>query len=101
MYGPKHTGGLHPIPNCKQFNHYVEIPTLKMQEVWQLIQQGDYAFSVYHKDTYLHIADVEYHCQFLQLAWEKKHYQWKVLPFRSATLPRVFTSLTMSILVIY
>ena len=46
---PKHTGGLQPIPNLKHFNHYMHVPSFKMptiRHVWQLIQHGDYAFSI-------------------------------------------------------
>ena len=46
---PKCTGGLQPILNLKHFNHYMHIPSFKMptlKHVWQLIQQGDYAFSI-------------------------------------------------------
>ena len=44
-----HTGGLHPILNLKGFNRYMNIPSFKMptlKTVWQLIQQGHYAFSI-------------------------------------------------------
>ena len=44
----KHIGGLQPILNLKQFNHYLHITSFKMPtilHVWQLIQHGDYAFS--------------------------------------------------------
>ena len=46
---PKHTGGLRPILNLKCFNRYMHIPSFKMptlKTVRQLIQQGDYAFSI-------------------------------------------------------
>ena len=46
---PKHTGGLRPILNLKCFNHFMHIPSFKMptlKNVWQLIQQGDFAFSI-------------------------------------------------------
>ena len=55
---PKHTGGLQPILNLKYFNHYVHIPSFKMpmiRHVWQLIQCGDYVFSIDLQDAYLHI----------------------------------------------
>ena len=45
----KHTGGLWPILNLKQFNCHFHIPSFKiptMRYVWQLIQCGDYAFSI-------------------------------------------------------
>ena len=55
---PKHTGGLHPIFNLKCFNCFMHIPSFKMpilKTVWQLIQQGDYAFSIDLQDAYLHV----------------------------------------------
>ena len=50
---PKHTGGLWPILNSKEFNCYMHIPTFKMhtiRQVWQLIQQ-DYYFSLLSSKT--------------------------------------------------
>ena len=47
-----------------QFNLNMHIPTLKVptiRQVWYFIQQGDYAFSVALKNTYLHIHSVK-HC---------------------------------------
>ena len=51
-------GGLQPILNLKLFIHYMHIPTFKMptiRHVWQLIQQGDFSFSVDLRDVYFHI----------------------------------------------
>ena len=51
----KHTGGLQPIPNLKHFNCYMHIPSFKMpalRQVKQLIQYGDYAFSIDLQDAY-------------------------------------------------
>ena len=65
---PKHTGGLWPILNLKHFNHYMHIPSFKMptiRHVWQLIQHGDYAFSIDLQDAYLHIPIVKHHHHFL------------------------------------
>ena len=45
----KHSGGLHPIFNLQQFNHYMHISSFRMptmKQVWQFIQQGSYAFSI-------------------------------------------------------
>ena len=98
---PKHTGGLHPILNLKCFNRFIHIPSFKMptlKNVWQLIQQGDYAFSIDLQDAYLHVPIVKHHCQFLHFVWHNVPYQWRVLPFGLATAPRVFTSLTKPIL---
>ena len=55
---PKHTGGLHPILNLKHFKGYLHIPSFKMptfKNVWQLIQQGDFAFSIDLQNAYLHV----------------------------------------------
>ena len=63
---PKHTGGHQPIFNLKCFNHYIppfKMPTLK--HVWQLIQHGDYAFSIDLQDAYLHVPIVKHHLCFL------------------------------------
>ena len=98
---PKCTGGLRPILNLKCFNHYMHIPSFKMptlKNVWQLIQQGDFAFSIDLQDAYLHIPIVKHHHHFLRFVWRNVPYQWKVLPFGLATAPRVFTSLTKPIL---
>ena len=65
---PKHTGGLWSILNLKHFNHYMYIPSFKMptiRHVWQLIQHGDYAFSIDLQDAYLHIPIVKHHHCFL------------------------------------
>ena len=97
---PKHTGGLHPILNLKHFNRYMHIPSFKMptlKNVWQLIQQGDLAFSIDLPDAYLHVPIVKHHHRFLCF-WHNVLYQWKVLPFGLATAPRVFTSLMKPIL---
>ena len=98
---PKCTGGLQPILNLKHFNHYMHIPSFKMptiRHVWQLIQHGDYAFSIDLQDAYLHIPIVKHHHHFLQFVWHNVPYQWKVLPFGLATAPQVLTALTVLIL---
>ena len=89
---PKCTGSLGPILNLMCFNHYMHIPSCKMptlKHVWQVIQLGDYAFSIDLQDAYLHISIVKHHCHFLCFVWHYAPYQWKVLPFGLATAPRV------------
>ena len=73
-----------------------KMPTLK--HIWQLIQQGDFAFSIDLQDAYLHVPIVKHHHHFLRFVWCNVPYQWKVLPFGLATAPRVFTSLMKPIL---
>ena len=45
---------------------------LTIREVWQLIQQGDCAFSDDIKGTYLITPTIE--CHFLYFAWQNKQY---------------------------
>ena len=81
---PKCTEGFRPILNLKCFNHFMHIPSFKMptlKTVWQLIQQGDYAFSIDLQDAYLHVPIVKHQCQFLHFVWHNVPYQWRVLPF--------------------
>ena len=97
----KCTGGLGPILNLKCFNRYMHIPSFKMptlKHVQQLIQCGDYAFSIDLQDAYLHVAIVKHHHHFLCFVWHNVPYLWKVLPFGLATAPRDFTFLTKPIL---
>ena len=64
---PKHTGSLQPILILKHFNCYMHIPSFKMptfKHVWQLIQHGDYAFSIDLQDAYLHVPIVKHHHHF-------------------------------------
>ena len=95
---PKHTGGLWPILNLKHFNHYMHIPSFKMPTIRQLLQHGDYAFSIDLQDAHLHISIVKHHHHFLQFVWDSVPYQWKVLPFGLATALQVFITLRKPIL---
>ena len=55
---PKHTGGICPILNLKHFNCFMHIPSFKMptlKRVWQLIQQGDYTFSIDLQDDLIYM----------------------------------------------
>ena len=98
---PKHTQGLQPIFNLKCFNHYMHIPSFKMstlRHVQQLIQCGDYTFSIDLQDAYLHIPIVKHNHCFLHFVWHNVPYHWKVFPFGLVAVPRVFMGLTKPIL---
>ena len=41
------------------------MPTIK--QVQQLIEQGDYAFSIHRKDAYLHILNVKHYHHFFAI----------------------------------
>ena len=75
------------------------MPTIR--HVQQLIQHGDYTFSIDLQDAYLHIPIVKHHHHFLCFVGYNVPYQWKVLPFGLATAPHVFTALTKPILFLY
>ena len=90
---PKCTGGLWPILNLKHFNCYMHVPSFKMptiRHVWQLIQHGDYTFSIDLQDAYLHIPIIKHHHHFLQFVWRNVPYLWKVLPFWAGHSPLGF-----------
>ena len=77
----------------KCFNHYMHIPSFKvsnLKHVWQLIQHGDYAFSIDLRDAYLHIPVVKHHHHFLHFVWHNVPYQWKILPSVLAITSRIF-----------
>ena len=93
---PKCMGGLCSILNIQWFSCYLHIPTFRMptiKHLWQVIQQGDSAFSNDLTDAYLHISIVVCHCSFCIL-FGKVTYLWKVMPLQLAVAPRFFTSLT-------
>ena len=65
---PKYTGGYDLFSVLSNLNHCVHIPTFKMptiRQVWQLVQQGDYAFSKIIKDANLYIPTVKCYNHFL------------------------------------
>ena len=65
---PKCTGGLWPyltLSGLIVICIYLILRCLP-SDVWQLIQHGDYAFSVNLQDAYLHIPVVKHHHHFLQ-----------------------------------
>ena len=76
-----------------------KMPTLK--DVQQLVQHGDYAFSIDLRITYLHIPIVKHdHC-FLCFVWHNVPYQWKVIPFGLAKAPSILMALTKPVLFLY
>ena len=67
---PKYLDGLCSFLNLKQFNHYMHIPSFRMptiKQLWQLIQHGDYVFSIDFKDAYLYVPIVKHQCCFCDL----------------------------------
>ena len=88
-----------PILNLKQFNHYFYIPSFKMPTVrhaWQLIQHGNYAFSIDLQDASLHIPIVILCHFFICLAQYTISVEGFI--FWAGPAPRVFAALTKPIL---
>ena len=99
----KHTGGLWPILNLKQFNHYLHIPYFKMPSIthiWQLNQHGDYAFFIDIQDAYLHIPIVKHHECLFTICLAQYAISIECFTFWADHSPqaRVFTALTEPIL---
>ncbi len=51
------------------------------------------------KDAYIHVLILPWHRPFLQFAFERRAYQYKVLPFGLSLSPRVFTKVVEAALV--
>ena len=97
---PKHTGSLQHILNLKRLIIiclYLLLGCL-LSDVWQLIQHGDYAFSIDLQDAYLHIPFVKNHCYFIQFVWHNIPSQWKVWTYGLATASCIFAALSKPIL---
>ena len=85
---PKYTRDLQPILSLKWFNFYMLIPTFNVpstRQVLQLIQQGDYAFSIVLKDAHLNISIVQHHHKFLHFVWQNN--QCRVMQFGLGMAP--------------
>ena len=73
-----------------------KMPTIR--QVWQLIQQGNYAFSIDVKDADLHIPFFNHHHHFCTFCLATQTLSVADLGFGLAMIPKVFTTLTKPIL---
>lgn len=64
---------------------------ITIQEVLQLLNAGDYMVSLELQDAYFHIPIHRNHKKFLRFAVQRRHYQFRVLPFGLKSAPRIFT----------
>ncbi len=64
---------------------------LTMRTIMSQVQEGDWFVTIDLKDAYFHIQVVLRHRRFLRFAFGGKAYQYKVLPFGLALVPRTFT----------
>ena len=63
----------------------------------QLVQLGNYTYSIYLKKTYLHLSIFKREHHLLCFDWQNRPWWWKVLQFELASAPAVFTLLTKPI----
>ncbi|KAL0168996.1 hypothetical protein M9458_037218, partial [Cirrhinus mrigala] len=89
---PKKGGGLRSILDLRPVNHALYKRAFKMTTLKQILGQirlGDWFVDL--KDTYFHIQIAPRHRCFLRFAFEGTAYQFMVMPFGLALVPRTFT----------
>ena len=94
---PKKGVQLRPIVNLKPLNRYITTQQFRMttiKEVFQLLQQKDWAIWLDLKDAYFHVPVHPCHRRFLQFIWQGQAFHYKCLPFGLSSSPRVFTRIT-------
>ena len=94
---PKYDGGHCLCTDFRALNYYVKIPKFQMegvQQVAEMIQQGDFAMLVDLKDCYLtmgvHPGQRRY-CRFRSP--DGKRWQWKTVSFGMAGAPQICTNI--------
>lgn len=79
---PKKTGDLRPVIILKPLNNFLQKKHFKMDSlnsVLNLVQIGDWAFSLDLKDAYFHVPIHKTHKQFLRFCVNNQCYQFRVL----------------------
>ena len=98
---PKKDGGWRPVINLKRINkEFLDPPHFRMdttKDVAMLLSPGDWAASVDLKDAYFHIPLNRRSRRFLRFGWNKKLFQFLVVPFGLSTAPFIFTMVTKPI----
>ena len=88
-------------PYLKWFNHYLHIPSFTMPttwHVWQLIQHGNYDFSIDLQESYLHIPIVKHLHHFYNLFGTICHISGRFYLLGKLQPLRISTALTKPIL---
>jgi hypothetical protein len=101
---PKKDGGMRPI-NLKRLNAaYLDTPHFRMEmveDVCHALRPGDWATSIDLKDAYFHIPLHPSTRKYMRFGWKGRLFQFLVLPFGLSPAPKVFTSITRVIKVIF
>ena len=93
---PKKTGDLRPVINLKPLNMYLRKQHFKMDtlaKVLNLVQPGDWAFTLDLSDAYLHIPVHVQYRKYLRFCIQGTVYQFVALCFGPTCAPRVFTKI--------
>lgn len=64
---------------------------LSTAEVLRVVARGEWFISIDLKDAYFHVPIIPHHGQFLRVAFQGCHFQFRVLSFGLFLSPRVFT----------
>ncbi|KAF7251740.1 hypothetical protein EYD10_02473 [Varanus komodoensis] len=91
---PKWDGGLRPILDLRNTNWFITAKKFRMttlQNILLLLRKEDWFASLDLKDTYFHISIHPCHRRFLRFAVAAQLFEFTILPFRLATVLRVFT----------
>ena len=92
----KKGGGQRPVINLRDLNGYMVYRHFKMEginQVKDMIQQGDWLIKVDMKDAYFPIPICNVDQKYLRFPWEGNVYQFQCLPFGITVAPWVFTKL--------
>ena len=90
----KKGGGQRPVINLRDLNGYMVYRHFKMEginQVKDMIQQGDWLIKVDLKDAYFTIPICNVDQKYLRFPWEGNVYQVHCLPFGITVAPWVFT----------
>ena len=77
-------------------NYHVEYEHLKMSSIntaQDMMRPDCYMASIDLKDAYYSVPVCDEHCIYLRFRWQRKLYQFKVLPNWLACAPRFFTKI--------
>ncbi|XDV31006.1 hypothetical protein PO909_033783 [Leuciscus waleckii] len=99
---PKKGGGLRQILDLRVLNrslHKLPFKMLTQKHIFECIRPQDWFAAIDLKDAYFHVSILPRHRPFLRFVFKGRAYQYKVLPFRLALSPRVFTKVTEGALV--
>ncbi|CAG2224371.1 unnamed protein product [Mytilus edulis] len=92
----KKTGGMKPVIDLSILNSYMIIPHFKMEtnrSIRASILPGMWTTSLDLTDAYFHVPVCHSYRKFLRFVWNKRVYQFRVLPFCLSTAPLAFTKL--------